>query len=210
MKHIQLGALLLLAALLSSCQSTKNALVNLGLVEPPFDPDEVTMTIMSFKSSVPSYVAAIRQVHQRHFVVKNFQIRLEAIDKALRTAKSSSQQQQLIDNFQKTFDQRVDYQDELADVIQKLHRAIGKDRKKARRAISLINDELSKKRVKPAMAEKLSVQGRKLVEYRQGLDKLFNMTRTVEKNFESLFDYTLQYDNNHPQIYGQAYETKKQ
>ena len=164
---------------------------------------------MAVQSALPAYVQAVKGLQQRHLTIRNFQVKLEKVDKKLQNSRDSKQGAKLQKYFQTVFDQRVRYQDQTSELLDKVYRSIAKDGRKTQKTLATIKDALDRERVDRSLVKKLSNQGQLLVVYSKHLKKLATMTKTVGQNFETMYDYTLQYDNNHPAIYGQAYESKR-
>lgn len=194
---------------LSGCQTTEGFLIRMGLQEPDFNPDEVTILVMNVEKTLPEYVAAIKGLQQRHLTIRNFQIKMEEVDKQIRASRNSAAEQKLLNYFKTVFKQRVQYQDQTSELLNKVYRSISKDNKKVKRTLATVRDAIKRERIDRSLVKKLSNQGTRLTSFSANLKKLAQMTRQVGNNFEQMYDYTLQYDNNHPAIYGQAYESSK-
>ncbi len=210
MRNLLLSVIITSASLVSGCQTTKmeQILEKIGIIERPFNPDDVTITIIKLKNSLPNYVSNLKSLQRGQAAIRSLQIKLEKIDRQLRATRNPRLQKNLLTNFNQTLNQRVLIQDKASEVLDSIYNGITECKKKKVRIVNRIRTVLPRYASSPTLTDKLKEQKQVLENLDKYLSSLYQTMITTEKTLNAMFDYTLQYDNSHPRIYGQAFAIK--
>lgn len=205
MKKVIFTALIAGSSMLTGCQTTEmeKFFQTLGIVEKPFNPDEVTIAIIELKGTLPTYVSNLKTLQQGQLAIRNLQMQLETIDQRLKASKNPQLQKNLMSNFNDILDQRVKIQDKASEVLFNIHDGITKCKRKKVKILNRIRSVLPEYRSSPVLVTKLTDQKEVLEQLDKKFSSLYEATMSTEKILDAMLDYTLKYDNSHPRIYGQ-------
>ena len=187
MNTLKFLAIFASAFILSACQTTEiqNFLEEVGVIERPFNPDEVTITIMEMRKNLPNHVNELKTLQQGQLAIRNLQIKLEQLDRQIKQTRNANQKRSLLTSFNTTFNKRVLLQDRASELLERVNRSISKAAKKRKRLVSRIKAVLPRYSSKSNMRSKLKEQKSVLEGIGAYIANLTKVTSNTGKNLRS-------------------------
>lgn len=202
MKCTLLPSIIVLLTILTGCQTSgvsndfQDFLEGVGLVDEPFNPDDITITLIELKELMPIYVANLQVLQKGQNTIRDLQLKLELLDHQIRISNGLTEYQALMLNYDQTVKKRNILQQKARNALNMVSANIAKSQVKKFKATKKVNVALEDQNGDHALNTKLVQQLNSLQGIGQQLSGINASIQSTQRGLEAIEQYTVLYDNN--------------